>query len=144
MNYTKKILIINGANLNLLGIREPEIYGTTSFDTFFQTLTKKFPQFDLYYFQSNSEGAIIDQIHKAAQQNFHGIIINPGAYSHYSYAIYDAIKSIQIPVIEVHISNIFNRENFRQKSVTAAACTGTISGFGLKSYELALFYFLDS
>ncbi len=139
----KKILIINGANLNLLGIREPEIYGTTSFETFFQTLTKKFPQFDLYYFQSNSEGAIIDQIHKAFEQNFDGIIINPGAYSHYSYAIRDAIKSIQIPVVEVHISNIFNRESFRQKSVTAAACIGTISGFGLKSYELALYYFLN-
>ncbi len=139
----KKILIINGANLNLLGIREPEIYGTTSFETFLQTLTKKFPQFDLYYFQSNSEGAIIDQIHKAFEQNFDGIIINPGAYSHYSYAIRDAIKSIQIPVVEVHISNIFNRESFRQKSVTAAACIGTISGFGLKSYELALYYFLN-
>ncbi len=137
----QKILIINGPNLNLLGIREPEIYGNTSFETFFQTLTKKFPQFDLYYFQSNSEGAIIDQLHKAFEQNFDGIIINPGAYSHYSYAIRDAIKSIQIPVIEVHISNILNRESFRQQSVTAAACIGTISGFGLKSYELALYYF---
>ena len=139
-----KILIINGPNLNLLGKREPEIYGTQSFEEFFTQLKQKYPQVQLTYFQSNSEGSIIDRIHSAWDEKFDGIILNAGAYTHYSYAIHDAIKSIKIPVVEVHISNIFAREEFRQKSVIAPACIGTISGFGLFSYELALQFFMLS
>ena len=132
-----KILIINGANLNLLGTREPKIYGNISFDEFFITLQKEFPEVELAYFQSNSEGAIIDKIHQAAE-NFDGIILNAGAYAHTSLAIADAVRAVQIPVIEVHISNIFAREPYRRHSFISDAAVGLICGFGLNSYRLAV------
>jgi len=132
-----KILIINGANLNLLGTREPKIYGNISFDEFFITLQKEFPEVELAYFQSNSEGAIIDKIHQAAE-NFDGIILNAGAYAHTSLAIADAVRAVQIPVIEVHISNIFAREPYRRHSFISEAAVGVICGFSLNSYRLAV------
>lgn len=134
--------IINGPNLNLLGKRQPEIYGNSDFETFLRELREKFPEDELEYFQSNSEGEIIDYLHKAGYErpDCRGIVINPGAYAHYSYAIADAILSIPVEVIEVHISNIHSREEFRRKSVTAASCKALLSGFGLKGYELALTY----
>ncbi len=136
-----KILIINGPNLNLLGIREPEIYGYTKFEDYLEELKKRFSETELIYFQSNSEGTIIDKLHWSHYAKLDGIVLNAGAYTHYSYAIHDAIKSIDVPVIEVHISNIFAREDFRKNSVIAPACIGTISGFGLKSYDLAITFF---
>lgn len=134
------ICIINGPNLNLLGRRQPEIYGTTSFEYYLRTLREEHPEIDIEYFQSNCEGEIIDKIHRLGYDtpDCEGIIINPGAYAHYSYAIADAISSIQIPVIEVHISNIHARDEFRHKSVTAPSCRAMLCGFGLKGYELAL------
>ncbi|MDP3446308.1 MAG: type II 3-dehydroquinate dehydratase, partial [Ignavibacteria bacterium] len=131
-----KILIINGPNLNLLGKREPEIYGNQSFDDYFRQLKPFFSQHQLSAFQSNHQGAIIDELH-AAMDKFDAVIINPGAYSHTSIAIADAIRSINIPVIEVHISNIHARETYRATSFTAAAAKGIISGFGMESYKLA-------
>ena len=133
----KKILIINGPNLNLLGKREPEIYGELTFDSYFSSL-KKNPKFDLTYLQSNHEGEIIDHIQSA---KVNGIILNAGAYTHTSLAIADAIKGVDTPVVEVHISNIFARENIRHQSMIAPYCVGSISGFGLTSYALALQYF---
>ncbi len=138
-----KILIINGPNLNLLGQREPDIYGTKGFESYLEVLKKEFPEAEITYFQSNEEGKIINQLHKSQEENFDGIILNAGAYTHYSLAIYDAIKAISVPVIEVHISNIFAREEFRHKSVIAPACIGTISGFGLASYKLAMYFFAE-
>jgi len=134
------ICIINGPNLNLLGKRQPEIYGTTSFEDYLRTLREKHPETPIKYFQSNCEGEIIDEIHSLGYDtpDCTGIIINPGAYAHYSYAIADAIASIQTPVIEVHISNIHARDEFRHKSVTAPSCRAMLCGFGLKGYELAL------
>ena len=136
------ITIINGPNLNLLGKREPEVYGSETFENFLRKLREKHPDIAIEYFQSNCEGEIIDKIHKLGFESpdCKGIIINPGAYSHYSYAIADAISSIKLPVVEVHISNIMARENFRQKSVTAVCCRGLLSGFGLEGYNLALEY----
>lgn len=135
-----KILIINGANLNLLGKRETEIYGHASFEDYFKELKAKFPQAELSYFQSNVEGEIINKLHDVGFL-YHGIILNAGAYTHTSIAIADAVASIKTPVIEVHISNIFAREDFRHVSYLGAKCKGSISGFGLKSYELAVGYF---
>lgn len=134
------ICIINGPNLNLLGKRQPEIYGSKSFDDCLANLRTEFPATQLEYFQSNSEGAIIDKIHALGYDTpgCTGIVINPGAYAHYSYAIADAIASIQLPVIEVHISNIHAREAFRRTSVTAPACKAMLCGFGLKGYALAI------
>lgn len=133
------ILIINGPNLNLLGKREPEIYGTVSFEDFFEVLKQEFNNIGLSYFQSNSEGAIIDAIHSAGyDEPIDGIILNAGAYSHYSIAIADAISSVSIPVVEVHISNIYGREEMRHKSVLSGVCKGVIVGFGLQGYELAI------
>lgn len=134
------ICIINGPNLNLLGRRQPEIYGTTSFEDYLRTLREEHPEIAIEYFQSNCEGEIIDKIHRLGYDtpNCEGIIINPGAYAHYSYAIADAISSIQLPVIEVHISNIHARDEFRHKSVTAPSCRAMLCGFGMKGYELAL------
>lgn len=139
------ICIINGPNLNLLGKRQPEIYGNVSFDSYLYYLRKLFPDTEIDYFQSNSEGAIIDKIHELGydSQNCTGIILNPGAYAHYSYAIADAIASITLPVAEVHISNIHAREEFRHKSVTAAASRAIISGCGLQGYELAIRFLLS-
>jgi 3-dehydroquinate dehydratase II len=142
MKDTMKILLINGANLNLLGTREPEIYGKTNFDNYFSNLKKQFQHANLEYFQSNIEGEIVNKLHECGF-NYDGIIINAGGYSHTSVAIADAISAIKSPVIEVHISNIFAREEYRHKSLLAAKCVGIISGFGLNSYKLAITYFLD-
>ena len=137
--------IINGPNLNLLGKRQPEIYGSSSFEEFLNSLKLQFPGLEIEYFQSNSEGEIIDKIHELGfyRDNCQGIIINPGAYAHYSYAIADALAAIRVPVIEVHISNIYQREDFRHTSVTAPHCLGVISGLGLQSYSLALNFLLE-
>ena len=136
-----KINIINGPNLNLLGKREPEIYGTETFVDFFERLYKQYPQLDLNYFQTNSEGAIIDKLHDFGF-SADGIILNAGAYSHTSLAIADAIKSISSPVMEVHISNVFSREAVRHHSHLSANCAGVIVGCGLDGYRLAIEYFL--
>uniref|UniRef100_A0A7C5Z906 3-dehydroquinate dehydratase n=1 Tax=Caldicellulosiruptor owensensis TaxID=55205 RepID=A0A7C5Z906_9FIRM len=137
----KKVLVINGPNLNLLGIREKNIYGSVSYEDVLKSISQKAQElgFEVEFFQSNHEGSIIDKIHSAYYEKVDAIIINPGAYTHYSYAIHDAIKAINIPTIEVHISNIHAREEFRHKSVIAPACTGQISGFGIKSYIIALY-----
>ena len=131
-------LIINGPNLNLLGVREKSIYGDISFDKQFNLLSEKYPDDNLTYFQSNSEGDIVSEIQKRGFGEVDGIILNAGAYTHTSLAIADAISAISAPVIEVHISNIFKRESARHKSYVAPVCTGSISGFGLDSYRLAI------
>ncbi len=136
-----KILIINGPNLNLLGKREPEVYGNQAFEDYFLLLQKKFSSVDLEYFQSNHEGFIIDKIHEIGF-SYDGIVINPGAYTHYSYAIYDALKAITTPAIEVHISDIQNREDFRKISVIKDACIFQIKGKGMPGYDEAIEYFL--
>lgn len=135
-----QILIINGPNLNLLGKREPSVYGTTGFDEYFTQLQSQYPDISLSYFQSNHEGLLIDKIHETGF-GYDGIILNAGAYTHTSIALHDAIKSVTTPVIEVHISNIHSREEFRHKSMIAPACTGSIIGLGLQSYRLAIEYF---
>ncbi|GIJ96118.1 3-dehydroquinate dehydratase [Capnocytophaga stomatis] len=137
-----KIAIINGPNLNLLGKREPEIYGNETFEQFFSNLQEKYPQTQLIYFQSNIEGEIINKIHEIGF-DYDGIILNAGAYTHTSIAIVDAIKSVQTPVIEVHISNTFARETYRHHSYISPVAKGIILGFGMKSYELALLSFLE-
>lgn len=136
-----KIIIINGPNLNLLGRREPSIYGSLTFDEFFKDLKAKFTSVDLVYFQSNVEGTLIDKLHEVGF-SYDGIILNAGAYTHSSIAIGDAIKGIETPVIEVHISNVHSREDFRHLSYIAPNAKGVIAGFGLQSYELALKSFL--
>jgi len=136
-----KILIINGPNLNLLGKREPEIYGKISFEDYFEKLKEKFSDLHLSYFQSNIEGELINELQKA-EDLFDAIVLNAAAYTHTSIALADAIKAISIPVIEVHISNIFGREEFRSKSFTAPHTKGVISGFGMKGYDLAIQSFL--
>ena len=138
----KKILILNGPNLNLLGKREPAIYGSLSFAEFFESLKKKYADAELQYFQSNVEGELINKLHEVGF-NFDGIILNAGAYTHTSIAIGDAIKGIETPVVEVHISNVHAREEFRHVSYIAPNAKGVIAGFGLQSYELALESFLD-
>ncbi|MGV4414438.1 type II 3-dehydroquinate dehydratase [Chryseobacterium sp. T1] len=130
-----KILIVNGPNLNLLGTREPEIYGTQSMENYLEKLKASFLNDEILYYQSNIEGELINRLQ---EDNFEAVIINPGAYTHYSYAIADCLKNINKPKIEVHISNIYQREEFRKKSVTAESCNAVISGFGMKGYELAL------
>lgn len=132
-----KILIINGPNLNLLGKREPEVYGNESFETYFEHLKTKFPTLDLSYFQSNIEGELIDKLQEVGF-SYHGIILNAGAYTHTSIGIADAIKAISTPVVEVHISNTFSRESFRHQSYISPNAKGVIIGFGLQSYDLAL------
>ena len=136
-----KVLIINGPNLNLLGKREPEIYGAHSFDDYFKELQNKFLATDLHYFQSNIEGEIIDKLHEVGF-SFDGVILNAAAYTHTSVGIGDAVKAITTPVIEVHISNVHAREEFRHHSYIAANAKGVIAGFGLKSYDLAIESFL--
>lgn len=132
-----KIIIINGPNLNLLGKREPDIYGKVTFESYFKMLQEKFPEIKLEYFQSNIEGEIIDKLHDVSI-NYNGIILNAAAYTHTSIGIGDAIKAIQAPVIEVHISNVYSREKFRHQSYIAPNASGIIAGFGMQSYELAL------
>jgi 3-dehydroquinate dehydratase II len=137
----KKVCIINGPNLNLLGKREKEIYGDKSFEEVFNQL-QEFAQsksMDLSYFQSNDEGEIINKIHEC-MGDMDYIVINPGAFTHYSYSIFDAILAVKVPTIEVHISNIFSREEWRKKSVISPACIGIISGLGLDVYRLALIH----
>ena len=136
-----KIIIINGPNLNLLGKREEEIYGKISFEDYFISLKEKFPKLILEYFQSNIEGEIINKLHEVGF-NYDGIILNAAGYTHTSVAIADAVKSIQTPVVEVHISNILSRETFRHNSLIAPNCKGSIFGFGLQGYELAISSFL--
>ncbi len=136
-----RIVIINGPNLNLTGLREPEVYGTVTFEAFLGGLRQQFPEHELAYFQSNHEGALIDALH---QEGFSadGIILNAGAFSHTSHALADAIAAIRTPVVEVHMSNTAAREPFRHQSVLTRACRGIIAGFGLESYSLALLQFL--
>ena len=133
----KKIAVINGPNLNLLGVREKSIYGDTSFDSYFAGLKSRFENVELTYFQSNCEGSIIDEIHRVGF-DVDGIVLNAGAYTHYSIAIADAIRAVKAPVVEVHISNVHTREEYRHVSMIAPACRGVIAGFGLKSYDLAV------
>jgi 3-dehydroquinate dehydratase-2 len=132
-----KIIIINGPNLNLLGKREPEVYGQTSFESYFTDLEKAFQQIELSYYQSNVEGELINKLHEVGF-SYDGIILNAGGYTHTSVALADAVAAITTPVVEVHISNIFAREEYRHVSLISKHCVGIISGFGLKSYELAL------
>ena len=132
-----KILLINGPNLNLLGVREKSIYGNTSFNDYFLKLQNRFPEIEMEYYQSNVEGELINKIHECGFE-YDGIIINAGAYTHTSVAIRDAISGIKSPVIEVHISNILTRESFRHESIIGPACIGSIMGFGLDSYRLGI------
>jgi 3-dehydroquinate dehydratase-2 len=133
-----KILIINGPNLNLLGKREPGIYGSETFQDYLTTLRKTLPQLEIDYFQSNHEGDLIDCIHANGFGEVAGIVLNAGAYTHTSVAIADAIRAVKTPVIEVHISNVHQREEFRHHSFLSPACRGVIIGFGLDSYRLAV------
>ena len=137
----KKFIIINGPNLNLLGKREPIIYGDQTFENYFNNLQKKYPSLNLSYFQSNIEGELIDKLHEVGFK-VDGIILNAAAYTHTSVGIGDAVKGITVPVVEVHISNTFSREEFRHHSYISPNAKGIVLGFGLKSYELALKSFL--
>lgn len=136
-----KILIINGPNLNLLGKREPTIYGSKDFGTYYSQLKKDFKDIELDYYQSNYEGAIIEKLHDA-DGKYNGVVLNAAAYTHTSVAIADAISAISVPVVEVHISNIFKREEFRHVSRIAPCCVGSISGLGFDSYRLGILSFL--
>lgn len=136
-----KIIIINGPNLNLLGVREPEKYGSQTFESYFSDLKSKYPNVDLEYFQSNHEGVLLDKIHSVGF-SYDGIILNAGALTHTSIALADAIAAIKTPVIEVHISNVHAREEFRHHSFISKNAKGIIVGFGIKGYELALQNFI--
>ena len=137
-----KLIIVNGPNLNLLGIREKNIYGDTSFEEYFKSIKDKFSNIDLEFFQSNHEGELIEKIQEIGF-SYDGIIINAGGFTHTSVALRDAIASVKTPAIEVHISNILTREEFRKKSYLSDVCKGIISGLGLKGYEFAIDYFLS-
>ena len=130
-----KVLIINGPNLNLLGTREPEIYGNVSMEDYLEKLKSEFTSHEVHYYQSNIEGELINRLQ---EDDFDALVINPGAFTHYSYAIADCLKNIQKPKVEVHISNIYKREEFRQKSVTAAYTDAVLSGFEMEGYRLAI------
>ena len=132
-----KIQIINGPNLNLLGKRETSIYGSQSFEDFFQVLKARFPGVELSYYQSNVEGEIVNKLHEVGF-SFDGIVINAGAYTHTSVAIHDAIGGINAPVVEVHISNVYAREEFRHKSLITSKCAGMLTGFGMEGYAMAI------
>lgn len=136
-----KIAIINGPNLNLLGARETEVYGNESFEVYYKHLQVKFTSVNFYYFQSNVEGELINQLHSVGF-DYDGIVLNAGAYTHTSIAMADAVAAIKTPVIEVHISNVFAREDYRHVSYLGKHCKGCISGFGLKGYEMAVSSFL--
>lgn len=136
-----KIQIINGPNLNLLGKREPDVYGNTSFEEYLESLKKLFPEVEIHYYQSNVEGELINKIHEVGF-TFDAILLNAGGYTHTSVAISDAIAGVTTPILEVHISNIYKREEFRHKSIISKSCIGMISGLGLKGYELGIRYFL--
>lgn len=137
-----KIIIINGPNLNLLGLREPGIYGGQSFDTYIQNLRVQFSNIEIDYFQSNVEGEIINILHQTGF-SYSGIILNAGGYTHTSVAISDAVAAIKTPVLEVHISNVYSREDYRHKSLISKNCVGVISGLGLDSYTLALVHLMS-
>jgi 3-dehydroquinate dehydratase-2 len=137
-----KIVIINGPNLNLLGKREPEVYGNQTFEEYFNTVKLKFPEIEFTYFQSNIEGELINKIQEFGF-SYEGIVLNAGAYTHTSIGIGDAVKAITTPVVEVHISNTFSRESFRHQSYISGNAKGVILGFGLKSYQLAIESFLE-
>ena len=132
-----KLQIINGPNLNLLGQREPNVYGRRTFEDYLDELRRAYPDVTIDYFQSNCEGALIDKIHEAGFQ-CDGIVLNAGAYTHTSIALHDAIKAVTAPVVEVHISNVHSREPYRRQSMIAPACLGVVCGFGLDSYRLAV------
>lgn len=136
-----RILILNGPNLNLLGRREPGIYGSGSFEDYYAKLKEGYPQVDFDYYQSNIEGELIDKLHEVGF-SYDGVVFNAGAYTHTSVALQDAIRAIDTPVIEVHISNVHQREEFRHKSLISCACKGVICGFGMDSYRLAVEAFL--
>lgn len=138
-----KIIIINGPNLNLLGVREKSIYGDQHFESYLEGLRQQWPQAEIDYFQSNVEGELIDKLHQVGFE-LDGIILNAGGYTHTSVAIADAIAAIETPVIEVHISNIHARESFRHQSLISKHCAGIIAGFGLESYDLAIYHLLKS
>ncbi|MBO5134854.1 MAG: type II 3-dehydroquinate dehydratase [Bacteroidaceae bacterium] len=133
----KQILVLNGPNLNLLGRREPEIYGDNSMETYMTALQERFPEVALTYYQSNVEGEIINKLHEVGF-SYDGVVLNAGAYTHTSVAIHDAIKAIDAPVVEVHISNVYQRETYRHTSLITGACVGVIGGFGMDSYRLAV------
>ncbi|MCD6010995.1 MAG: aroQ [Flavipsychrobacter sp.] len=138
-----QLAIINGPNLNLLGMREPHIYGSQSFDQYFEALKKRFTSVSLEYYQSNVEGELINHLH-GCMGKVQGIILNAGAYTHTSIAIADAIAAISIPVVEVHISNVLAREDYRKTSFIAPKCVGSISGLGMNGYALAVQHFIDA
>lgn len=133
-----RIQIINGPNLNLLGKREPGIYGKTTFENYMESLRRRYPEDELLYFQSNVEGELVDKIHEVGFGAVDGIVLNAGAYTHTSIALLDALKAVETPAIEVHISNIHQREEFRHQSMISAGCQGVVCGFGLDSYRLAI------
>ena len=137
-----KILIINGPNLNLLGTREPAVYGNKNFESYFKELKEQFSSHELHYFQSNVEGELINRLHEADHQ-FDGVVLNAAGYTHTSVAIGDAVAAISVPVIEVHISNVFAREEYRHQSMLSKNCAGIITGFGLAVYKLAILAFED-
>lgn len=137
-----QIIIINGPNLNLLGTREPDTYGDTSFQIYFEQLKTVFPTLEIHYYQSNVEGEIINKLHEVGF-TYDGIVLNAGGYTHTSVAISDAIAAIEVPVVEVHISNVHAREDYRHHSLLAKNCKGVVTGFGLKSYEMAIDSFLS-
>ena len=137
------LLVLNGPNLNLLGTREPETYGSASLDTIETELEQAFPEVDFAFVQANGEGALIDRLHAAHEQNRDGIVFNPGGYTHTSVALRDAVAAIDPPVVEVHLSNVHEREDFRRTSRIAPACVGQLSGLGARGYHLAVRYFLE-
>lgn len=133
-----KILIINGPNLNLLGTREPQHYGTGTMDSVLDALKSQYPRVEFDYYQNNVEGFLIDRLHKTLEQPCDGVVLNAGGYTHTSVALRDAIAAIKVPVVEVHISNVHSREEFRHRSLISAVCKGVICGFGLDSYRLGV------
>lgn len=133
-----KILIINGPNLNLLGMREPQHYGTDTMDSVLDALKSQYPRVEFDYYQSNVEGFLIDRLHKTLEEPCDGVVLNAGGYTHTSVALRDAIAAIKVPVVEVHISNVHSREEFRHRSLISAVCKGVICGFGLDSYRLGV------
>jgi 3-dehydroquinate dehydratase II len=138
-----KIQIINGPNLNLLGVREEDIYGSRDFENYFEELKRRYELAELHFFQSNIEGELVNKLHDVGF-SFQGIVLNAGAYTHTSVALHDAIAAIKTPVVEVHISNIYAREEFRHKSLITSKCIGLISGFGLMGYDMAIEYLLKT
>lgn len=139
-----RILVINGPNLNLLGKREPQLYGSMTLDDIEKMLTKMFPEVKFEFFQSNIEGVLVEYVQKAMSGAFDGVLLNAGAYTHTSYALRDAVAMLKVPVIEVHLTNVHAREEFRHRSVIAPVCRGLVAGFGAQSYLLAAKALIDS